>query len=408
MTGELTLFSFCMKMKNSNRTNRLCEYDQILLNRPTRAEIDLLAIRSNFKEVERLVGKQVRIMAVVKGNAYGHGILEVARAVLSAGANCLGVAIVEEGIFLRRHGVTAPILVFTPPFDFQLDEHLKHDLEVSLCSIATAQALNSRANSAGKPAVVHLKVDTGMGRIGVAADEAAEFASRVSKLPGIQIKGIFTHFATSDEKDHPFIHTQLNRFRAVLSQLRRRGISYGIAHCANSGAILNLPDSRMDMVRAGLLLYGYSPSSSNSRGGSLQPAMALKSRVMFLKQVPGGTPLGYGRRYYSPRQTTIVSVPIGYADGLSRRLSNKAHALINGKYFPVVGTICMDQVMIDVGNGGEVQVGDSVVFIGTSGRERITAWDMARADETIPYEILCSVSSRVPRIYIDSRGSRES
>ncbi len=396
-----------MKMKNSNRTNRLCEYDQILLNRPTRAEIDLLAIRSNFKEVERLVGKQVRIMAVVKGNAYGHGILEVTRAVLSAGASCLGVAIVEEGIFLRRHGVTAPILVFTPPFDYQLDEHLNHDLEVSLCSIAMAQALNSRANSAGKPAVVHLKVDTGMGRIGVAADEAAEFASRVSKLPGIQIKGIFTHFATSDEKDPLFAQTQLNRFRAALSQLRHRGIAYTVAHCANSGAILNLPGSCLDMVRVGLLMYGYTPSPLTASKIALRAAMAVKSKASFIKQISAGTSISYGRRYISPRETTIVTVPIGYADGLNRQLANKAQVLINGKRFPTVGTICMDQVMIDVGNNGDVLVGDDVVFIGTSGREQITAWDVAQASGTIPYEILCAISGRVPRIYNDSEGFEE-
>jgi alanine racemase len=378
--------------------DRLGEMGRILLDRPTWAAIDLNAIRSNLKQVVQLVGKKVRIMAVVKGDAYGHGMLEVAEAVLSAGASCLGVAIVEEGILLRRHGVVAPILVFAPPFDFQLDEYLKYDLEITLCSLATAETLSSRANSAGKPAVVHLKVDTGMGRIGVAMDEAAEFAFQVSNLPGIKIKGIYTHFATSDEEDHRFAQAQLCRFLQVLSLVKKRGISHLIAHCANSGAILNLPGSYLDMVRVGILMYGYFPSASNASNMTLRPAMALKSKVGFLKQIPGGTSVSYGRRYFSRRETTIVSVPIGYADGLNRQLTNKAQVLINGKRFPAIGTICMDQVMIDVGNSREVRVGDEVVFIGTSGTEQITAWDVARKCGTIPYEVLCAVSSRVPRI----------
>jgi alanine racemase len=184
----------------------------------------------------------------------------------------------------------------------------------------------------------------------------------------------------------------------VLSLVKKRGISHLIAHCANSGAILNLPGSYLDMVRVGILMYGYFPSASNASNMTLRPAMALKSKVGFLKQIPGGTSVSYGRRYFSRRETTIVSVPIGYADGLNRQLTNKAQVLINGKRFPAIGTICMDQVMIDVGNSREVRVGDEVVFIGTSGTEQITAWDVARKCGTIPYEVLCAVSSRVPRI----------
>ena len=321
--------------------------------RPTYAEIDLSAIHHNLKQVRKQVGKHPHIMAVVKANAYGHGMLPVAKSILKENlASYLGVAIVEEGVTLRRNGIEAPVLVLTAPPEPQLGLFVEHNLGATLCSISIARKLNRIAAGVGTKAIVHVKVDTGMGRIGIAPKDTIAFIDEVRTLRNIDVAGIFTHFATADDKNLSFARKQLSDFTSLLRKLDAAGIHVPIKHSANSGAILQLKDSYFDMVRPGIMLYGYYPSRETRKSLSLRPAMSLRSRIEFMKTVEKGTSVSYGRRYYTSSKTNIASVSIGYADGISRRLTNKANVLVKGKKYPVVGTICMDQLMINVGGTG--------------------------------------------------------
>jgi alanine racemase len=338
-------------------------------------------------------------MAVVKANAYGHGMVEGARALLEAGADYLGVSMLEEGIELREAGIESPTLVFSPPFPNQAESILYYNLDATVCLRETAEVLNALGSSVGRKATVHVKVDTGMGRLGVDFREAVEFVKFVSSLSNLSLKGIYTHLATADERDKSFAHVQLVRFHDVVGTLSNSGTQIPIRHVANSGAILDLKDSHYDMVRPGIMLYGYYPSHETSESLSLRRVMSLRSRIDYLKMVEAGTPISYGRRYVTTRTTTIATVPIGYADGLSRSLTNKAEAIVGGQRYPVVGTICMDYVMLDLGTGSGAKVGDDVTFIGQDGDEEITAWEIADKLGTIPYEVCCAISDRVPRIY---------
>ncbi len=367
--------------------------------RPSRAEVDLEAIQHNLKQVRYRVGRGVKIMAVVKANAYGHGLLETTRALLGAGADYFGVAILEEGIQLREGGIETPILVFTPPFPNQAEAFLNYHLDVTVCALEAIDVLNALGSNRGRSVTVHVKVDTGMGRLGVDYRQAVEFTRYVDSMAYLKLKGIYTHFATADEADKGFANLQLSRFHDVVSSLRMAGVDIRWKHCANSAAILDMKDSFYDMVRPGIMLYGYYPSHETSESVSLQPALSLRSKITFLKKVDAGTSVSYGRKYITPSKTTIASVPIGYADGISRLLTNKVDALVNGRRYPVVGTICMDHVMLDVGTSDSVNIGDDVTFIGSDGDEKISAWDIADKLGTIPYEVCCSISARVPRVF---------
>jgi len=369
--------------------------------RPTYAEIDLGAIHYNLKQVRQQVGPRPRIMAVVKANAYGHGMIPVAASVLQeALASYLGVAIVEEGITLRQNGIDAPVLVLTAPPEPQLELFVEHNLGATLCSMSIAHKLDGIAGGAGKKAVVHIKVDTGMGRIGIPPKDAMAFINKVRSLQHIEVEGIFTHFATSDGKNLSYARKQLSDFISLLRELDAAGIRIPIKHCANSGAVLQLKESYLDMVRPGIVLYGYYPSRETRKSIALKPAMSIRSRIEFMKTVEKGTSVSYGRRYYTKSKTNIASVSIGYADGISRRLTNKAKVLVNGKKYPVVGTICMDQLMIDLGQRSACKVGDRVTLLGRDGGEEISCWKISDTLGTIPYEIFCAVSERVPRSYI--------
>ncbi|HTR82755.1 MAG TPA: alanine racemase [Bacteroidota bacterium] len=370
--------------------------------RPTFAEIDLSAIHHNLSQVRKKVGKRPLIMAVVKANAYGHGMVAVARSVLKEeAASYLGVAIVEEGMTLRQHRITAPILVLTAAPEPQLRLFVEHNLDATLCSMAVAERLNGVAASLGKKAVVHVKVDTGMGRIGIAPREAISFISRLKLLDHINVEGIFTHFATADERNLSFARKQLSEFRSLLSALHLAGIDIPLKHCANSGAILQLPESHLDMVRPGIMIYGYYPSRSTRKAVPLRPVMSLRSRIEFMKTVDKGTSISYGRKYYTNSKTKIASVSIGYGDGFSRRLTNRANVLVNGKKYPIVGTICMDQLMVDVGSRSTCGVGDRVTLMGRDGGQEISCLQISETLGTIPYEVFCSVTERVPRKYIN-------
>jgi alanine racemase len=352
-------------------------------------------------------------MAVVKADGYGHGALEVARTALANGAEWLGAARLAEGVALRRAGIDAPILVFgfTPPeaagalADF--------DLRQSVYALPAAAAYSEAALSRGRPIRLHLKVDTGMGRLGVvpaalsghgaggpAGEELLRTAAAIAALPGIELEGIFTHFAAADSADRSFAESQLALFLEVVAALKNQGIEFAIRHAANSAGLIAMPQAHLDLVRPGIALYGLRPSAEIDLGAlTLRPAMALKTRIIHLKQVPAGTPISYGMTYRTPAPTRIATVPAGYADGYRRQLSSRGVMLAGGRRVPVVGRVCMDLTMLDVGAVPDVGVGDEVVIFGRQGRETISADEIAAALGTINYEIVCGLTARVPRVY---------
>ncbi|MBX7150550.1 alanine racemase [bacterium] len=364
--------------------------------RPTYAIVDLGALDHNIRQIRGRVGFK-KIMAIVKANAYGHGILEVTQQAVRSGVEYIGVGFLEEGMFLRQHDVEAPILVMGGILGYQVKKFIQNDLEITVSSLELAQHINDEVKNT--KARVHLKIDTGMERIGVSHRHAVEFVTRVARLPNIEIVGIYSHFATADDEDKSFAHTQFERFNDVLDTLKKNGIEIPIKHMANSGAVVDLQSSIMDMVRPGIVLYGMTPSSHMKNNLLLKPVMTLKSKVVFLKRVQAGTGISYGLKYYTKRETSIVTIPIGYGDGYSRLLTNKADVLIRGKRYPVVGAVCMDQLMVDVGDD-RINIGDEVILIGQMGDEEITANDIADKMGTIPYEVTCMINARVPRVYI--------
>ena len=371
--------------------------------RVTRVEIALQALKHNYSQLREHIGKGVKFMAVVKDNAYGHGMVKVSQALESYGAEYLAVAHADEGVILRRNGIKLPILVLV---GFQKDEiHtiIDNNLDVSIPSVDKAEYLQSELEKLGnKKANIHLKIDTGMGRIGVRTERAVQFIERVSLLNRLNIVGVYSHFATSDDEDTSFAHYQHAQFQHVLAELKRLKIEIPFIHIANSAASLELPETYHTMVRPGLALYGIHPSRQGGNGLNLQPVLSLKSAMNFWKVAPANMSISYGRKYFTKTATKIATIPIGYGDGYSRRLSNKAEVLIQGKRYPVVGTICMDQIMVDVGIHATIHVGDDVVLIGSSGNETITAWELAVKLDTIPYEVLTGISERVPRVYLNS------
>ncbi len=364
----------------------------------TVAEIDLQAIAHNLAKIKKRVAP-AKVMAVVKANAYGHGVEGVAKVAVAQGIDYFGVARVEEGIELRELGIATPVLVLGGFFEEQIEESLRHDLELTLYDRKNAQALSEIARRMRKVARVHIKVDTGMARVGVPCEEAAQFVVLVKDFEHINPAGIYTHLSSSDEADPTYSNLQLNRFQSIISDLNARNIHIPLAHAANSGGVLNLPHSYFDMVRPGVSLYGYYPAAETARNLSLQPAMSIKSRVIFIKEVEKDTFISYNRTYQTSRKTTVATVSIGYADGYNRLLSNRGEVLIRGHRFPVVGRVTMDQIMVDVGLASEIEVGDEVVLLGRQGQDEITVYEICEKLNTIPYEVTCWVSERVPRVY---------
>lgn len=366
---------------------------------PTRARISVSAFHHNLDVVRSYVGPAVKIMAVVKSNAYGHGMRTIAYEAVRHGAASLAVARVDEAAELRRDGVDAPILVFEIPFVSQIERALMDGIDLTVASLDNAEQINSRAEALKKKANVHVKVDTGMGRLGFPYQHAAEYIERVALLSSLNVIGIYSHFASSDEADLTYARVQLERFKTALAHLQTKRIEIPLKHFANSGAIIALPESHFTMVRPGIMLYGYAPRSGMATNPPLHPVMSLISKISFIKTVEAHTSISYNRRYFTKQRTRIATVPIGYGDGYSRLLTNNTEVIIHGKRFPVVGTICMDHVMVDLGNDDDVNVADDVVLIGGEETERITAWDIAEKLGTIPYEVTCNISQRVQRAY---------
>ncbi len=360
------------------------------------AEIDLDAILFNLQQIKKIVGKKIKIMAVVKADAYGHGLEEVARALSFYNDIYFGVSSLEEGVKLRNTGIKAPIINLLPPLPEDIREMVHQDITPILVDGELVEVLDKEGKRQGKILRVHIKVDTGMGRLGIKPHSAVDFLQRLSKYKNIFVEGIYTHFASSDN-DVEFTKYQLGIFLRVLEELKEKGIHIPLRHSANSSAILSLPQSHLDMVRPGLVLYGINPLQNNSVG--LRPAMSVKAKVIQAKELPKGHSISYGRTYILSRDSRLAVVGIGYAQGFFRALSNKGSVLINGKRAPILGVICMDQCVVDVTDCEDVKLGDEVVIMGKQGEEEITAWDLANLSGTIPYEILTSLGHQIPKVY---------
>ena len=365
----------------------------------TRALVSLDAFRRNLGAVRSYCGRGTRIMAVVKANAYGHGMIELSREAVREGVDSLAVARVSEALEIRRSGITHPLLVFEVPPPSMIDPAIAEGIALSVSTAEGGAAISRVASRRGANAAVHVKVDTGMGRLGFSDEAAPADIASLLRLPHLELAGVDSHFATSEDPETSFAKAQIARFNEVIETLRRMGIEVPLLHMANSGAVISLPDARFDMVRPGIMLYGYPPSRSMPQRYPVTPVMSLISNISMLRMVGTGTSISYGRRFTAPGRTTIATVPIGYGDGYARLLTNRASALIRGKMYPLVGTICMDHLMIDVGTNPQCQTGDDVTFIGTDGNLSITAWDIAETLGTIPYEVTCLVSGRVPRLF---------
>jgi alanine racemase len=366
----------------------------------TWAEIDLDAIDYNVRQLKRMLGPAVLLTAVVKGEAYGHGAVSVSRCALAAGADRLAVASPREALNLRRAGVDGPVLILGPTPPWEAERLVAQRVMATVMAWPTAQALSGAAVAAGVTATVHIKVDTGMGRYGLLPDEVLPFALALRDLPGLQVEGLWTHFATAEDLDDSYLHQQLGAFLLVAAQLRESGISVPLRHAASTGAAICHPESRLDMVRCGLSVYGLYPSARCRDGVDLHPAMSLKSRVSRLRWLPEGSTIGYGRTYRTTRHTLVAFVPIGYADGLRRALSNRGRMLVRGQRVPLIGRICMDGCMADVTAVEGVQEGDEAVLLGCQGQAEITADEIAESLGTISYEIVTTVGPRVPRVYL--------
>jgi alanine racemase len=378
-----------------------------------RAEIDLKAIAHNIKELRRITHPDARLMGVVKANGYGHGAIEVARCALQNGAEVLGVARIEEGMRIREAGIEVPILIFGYTLPDLTAKLLDYDLTQTVYTYASAQVLSQTAISLKKKIKVHLKIDTGMGRlgllpqnfqqgnsIGISAD-AIEESLAIAGLNGLELEGIFTHFATADSADKTYAEIQLDLFMNFLNRLRKAGLEPPVRHAANSAALIDMPQSHLDMVRPGIASYGLYPSDEvNKKHVPLKPAMALKARIIHLKKVPAGFKVSYGSTHQTPKATTIATIPIGYADGLNRLLSSEGQMLVHGQRAPIIGRVCMDLTMLDVGRIDNVQVGDAVVIFGQQGSDSITVDEIASSLKTINYEIVSTITARVPRVYL--------
>ncbi len=375
--------------------------------RPTTAHIDLGALRHNLAQVRRLAGAR-EVIAIVKADAYGHGAVPVARALAAEGVTRFGVALVEEGRVLREAGVRGEILVLGGFVEDQAAEIVELGLTATIFHAGHAAALNEAARRAGRAAPVHAKIDTGMGRLGFAIDAAPDAVAALARCAFLRLEGLMTHFADADLADPTYAREQVARFDAVAETVRRAGVRIPIRHAANSAAVMAASwrsaagGPLYDAVRPGLMLYGVHPGPAVGAGVDLRPVLSLTTRILLLKRVPPGMPISYGRTFVTRRDSLIAVLPIGYADGYPRALSNAGRVLVRGRAAPVVGRVCMDLTMVDVTDVPGAAEGDEAVVIGAQGAAAITAEDVAAGAGTIAYEILCGIGPRVPRRYLDA------
>ncbi len=365
--------------------------------RSTIAEINTSYLRQNFKLL-RSFAPNSATMPMVKANAYGHGIIECSKILTEEGTEFLGVAFASEGVLLREAGILTPVVVMTPPEISELSLFVESNFHAIACSLETVRRISFEAAKLSKPAKLHLYVDTGMSRDGILPDEALGFMNEVKDLPNIEWVGICTHFATSDDTDTSFAEFQLKSFNEVVALLNEEGFVFQYIHAANTAAIAHLPSAQFNLIRPGLSLHGCAATEEIANELHLKPTLTLRSSIISLRRVPAGTSVSYGRRYFTEKETTIATIPIGYGDGYFRSLTGKAECLIRGKRYRIVGTICMDECMVDIGND-TLECGDEVILIGRQGNEVITANHVAEKCGTIPYEVLTAISMRVPRVF---------
>lgn len=367
------------------------------------AEINLDNIAHNTREIKKSVNVRTDILGVVKADAYGHGAFEVVKTLLDNGVSSLAVSMLDEAIQLRLRGVEVPILILSYTDPVRVDEIIKYNVTQTVFSQDLAIALSDRAVKMGHKVKIHIKIDTGMTRVGfMPGYSAIKNVVEISKLPGIIIEGLFTHFASADEQDRSYTYVQFEMFMSIIAELQRIGIHIPIKHVSNSAAIMDFPEMHLDMVRPGIILYGLYPSQCvDKKRINLKPAMSLKANIILVKNVEKDTFISYGRKYRTCRDSKIATIPIGYADGYSRLLTGKALVLINGEFAPVVGTICMDQCMVDVTDlRKQAQPGDEVVLFGRQGDKEITVEEVASLIGTINYETISLVGKRIPRVYL--------
>ena len=366
--------------------------------RPTRVEVDLKILEENFNRIKKHIG--CKIMPILKANAYGHGLVRVAQLYEELKADYLGVAVVEEGILLREMGIKMPILVLGGVWGNQIPLFLKNDLSITASSIDKLKQIDEISAQLKTKAVVHLKIDTGMERIGVHYYNAEKFLETAYSCKNIIVEGIYSHFANSESNDLTHTKLQLERFNEVMEFFNKRSIKPPLRHIANSGAILQLPISNLDMVRPGIMLFGVYPSEKVKKTIQVKPALTWKSLVVYFKVIKAGNAVGYGLTYTPDHNIRAVTVPVGYGDGYFRSLSNKAKVIINGEKYPVIGNVSMDQIVVNIENDSAYN-SDEVILLGIDGNNSITAEDLANWAGTIPYEILTNINTRVPRIYLE-------
>jgi alanine racemase len=370
--------------------------------RPAWLEINLNKYENNIKLIKNKLNEDTLLTAVVKADAYGHGAVEISKKALKSGADRLSVAIIDEAVELRKAGLKdTPILIlgWTPKEQYR--KIIKYDLVQTIYDYQNALSLNNIAKKLDKNAKIHIKIDTGMSRLGIKPEKGLSFVKKVNKLSNIIIEGIYTHFSSADESDKEFTFKQYDIFKKLISKLEKNEINIPVKHVSNSAAFLDIPELQMDMVRIGIISYGLWPSQKVKRRINLKPVMSLKSRLAHFKTVEKGTPISYGRTFKTDKKSKIGTIPLGYADGYNRLLSSGFEIIINGKRVPIVGRICMDQFMVDLSSVENVEKGDIVTLIGEDNGEKITADEMAEKLETINYEVVSSFTKRLPRIYIE-------
>ncbi|MFC1594543.1 alanine racemase [Candidatus Omnitrophota bacterium] len=372
--------------------------EEIIHYRPTWLEIDLGAIAYNFRQVKRIVGRGVKVLAVVKADAYGHGMVAVARKLNKCGVDCFGVASIDEALTLRSTGIAKPILVFENVSVEYASRVVDNNITATITTIALARKINQCAQKAKKITKIHVKIDTGMGRLGIWHDEALAFIKKINQLSHVALEGVYTHFPSADT-DRTFTQRQIAYFRRLKRALEVEGIKIPLYHTANSMGIIGYDQSHCNLVRPGLMLYGLYPKSGLSKKLTLKPAMSLKTRVMYLKDVPRGRGISYGRTFVTKRATTIATLPVGYNDGYFRLFSNRTKVLFKGKRYRVVGRVCMDQTMVDMGIRSSVSLNDVIILLGSDRVEKITAEELAVLGRTISYEIVCALGKTHNRIY---------
>ncbi len=378
--------------------------------RGTRATVSLDAVGHNVRLVRRTVGPDVGVMAVLKADAYGHGAVPVARACLASGAAWLAVATVDEGVALRRAGIAAPLLLIAPTFPEEYATAVTHALSVGVGSLSMATELAAVARQAGAVARVHAEVDTGLNRFGIPAHRAVDEIAALAALPGLTLEAVYTHFAASETPQDGSADEQLALFQHIVDEVRARGTAIPLLHASNSGGVLELPGARFDLVRPGIVLYGYHPAGPGASPGSgfasgvnpdgLRPVMTLATRLVRVERVPPGAGVSYNGTFRTARESVLGLVPLGYGDGLPQLLSNRGHMLVRGRRCPIVGRVCMDQTVLDLTDAPGAAVGDEVVAIGRQGGERIGADDIGALVGTNAYEVLCGIAPRVPRDYV--------